>query len=175
MKGFTIIESLIAVAITLILAGLILPNYRYSSQALAFEQSAVTLEQALRRAQQMAMSAKEFNGIIPRGGYGVYVSSSNAASYILFADCNNPPNYRYDASGNNCNGSPEKVEEISLGSGITFSSLSPSSPLHVVFTPPFPLVTISGAGTEASFGLTLSGTSKTKTVRVNKAGLIEAQ
>jgi len=174
MKGFTIIESLMAVAIILILAGLALPNYRYSSQALTLEQSVATLVQALRRAQQMAMSAKEFNGIIPRGGYGLYVSSVNAASYILFADCGNPPNYRYDASGTPCNGSPEKVEEIRLGSGIAFSSLS-VSPLHVVFTPPVPLVTISGGVAEASFGLTLSGTSKTRTVRVNRAGLIESQ
>jgi len=47
--------------------------------------------------------------------------------------------------------------------------------LNIVFTPPFPTVTISAAASEATIVLSLQDdASKTRTVKINKAGLIES-
>ena len=171
-RGFTLIESLVVVFIILVLTLITLPSYRSGEKILSLEQAAARLEQDLRRAQALALSAKEFHGVIPRGGYGLYFSLTS--SYILFADCSTPPNYQYDAGGAGCNGFPEKVEQVFLPNVVSVASLSPSSPLTIVYTSPTPLVTFSGAGNNASIILQLTdNAAKNKTIRANKAGLVE--
>lgn len=174
MKGFTLVELLAVVTIILVLSVIVLTNYRTGDQNLSLDESAVILGQDLRRAQEMAMSAKEFHGAIPRGGYGVYLKT-NDDYYIIFADCGNTPNSQYDSTGTPCNGYPEKVEQVSLSKRGKIANLSPLSPLNVVFVPPNPTIIISGSGSQAVITLSLKeNASSTRTVRVNKAGLIEA-
>jgi len=173
MKGFTLIESLVVVFIILVLTLITLPNYRQGEKALSLEQSILRLSQDLRRAEDMALSAKEFQGAIPQGGYGLYADSDSPASYIIFADCNRDHEY---SNGRPCAGVSEEVETVSLASGVEILSLTPTSPLNIAFTPPYPTVTIPLAATEATITLALKDDpSQTRTVRVNKAGLIAVE
>ena len=171
MKGFTLIELLVVMAIILVLTLLAVPNYRLGEKLFLLEQSTARLAQDFRRAETSALSAKEFQGIIPRGGYGLYLVNGDD-HYIVFADCDQ--NYQYTLTST-CNGFPEKVEEIKLGSGVTIANILPASPLTIVFTAPTPLVTFSGPGNEVTIILALTrDVSKNRTVQVNQAGLIES-
>ena len=70
--GFTLIELLVITAIISLMSALIIPNLRFGEEQFAVQNSAHKLAQDLRIAQEMAMSASEFNEIIPQGGYGIY-------------------------------------------------------------------------------------------------------
>jgi prepilin-type N-terminal cleavage/methylation domain-containing protein len=174
MKGFTLVESLVVVTIILILLVTVLVNYRVGERNLSLDESTAILGQNFRKVEEMAMSAKEFHDIIPQGGYGINLKTEDDF-YIIFADCNN--DYQYTL-GNLCNGYPEMVEQVALGKRSKIASLlsgSYLSVMNVVFIPPSPSVMISGSGTEAVIKLTLKeDASAIGTVRVNKAGLIEA-
>lgn len=171
-QGFTLVELLVVMSIILTISLLTFANYRLGEKSFSLEQSAAKLGQDFRKMEESAMSAKEFHGQIPKGGYGVYLKKGDS-SYILFADCD--LNYQYTSSGTPCEGGySEKVEEVSLGPRLEISSLSSGSVLNVVFTPPTPFVTISGVANEATATIALKDIpSRYKTVKVNKAGLIE--
>ena len=174
MKGFTLVESLVVVTIILVLLAIVLVNYRVGERNLSLDESAAILGQNLRRAEEMAMSAKEFHGIIPQGGYGINLKTEDDF-YIIFADCDK--NHEYSL-GNTCSGFPEKVEQVALGKRSRIASLfsgSYLSAINIVFIPPNPSIMISGTGTEAIIKLSLKeDVGAIRTVRVNKAGLIEA-
>ncbi len=174
MKGFTLVESLVVVTIILVLLAAVLVNYRVGERNLSLNESAAILGQNLRKAEEMAMSAKEFQGIIPQGGYGINLNTGDDF-YIIFADCKK--DYQY-SMGNHCNGFPEKVEQVSLGKRSKIASLfsgSSLSTMNIVFIPPNPTVIMSGTGSQAVINLSLKeDASVLRTVRVNKAGLIEA-
>ena len=174
LTGFTIVESLVVVTIILVLLGIVLVNYRAGERNLSLDESAAILGQNFRRAEEMATSAKKFQGIIPQGGYGINLKTDDDF-YIIFADCNNDRQYTLS---NSCNGFPEKVEQVSFGKRSKIASLfsgSYLSVMNIVFIPPNPSIMISGTGTEAVIKLSLKeDASVLRTVRVNKAGLIEA-
>ncbi len=180
-KGFTLLELVVVMAIVLLLTVLIFPAFRLGEKNFSLENATAKLSRDLRRAEDMALSAKQFQGIVPRGGYGIYVNAATN-SYILFADCDdstpnpsNPtPDHLYNPGSNNCGGFPEIVETINLGNYLLVSSLAPSSPLHIVFTAPRPLVTLSGAGNEAIITFALKDNlNRNLKVKINKLGLIE--
>lgn len=158
----------------MVILAIVLISYRVGEKSLSLQESAVILGQNLRRAQEMAMSAKEFHGVIPKGGYGVNLIAGNDF-YIIFADCNN--NSQYDSSGTPCNGYSEKVEQVPLskrGKILGLVSGSSLSILNIVFIPPNPTIVMSGSDSQAIITLSLKeDASTTRTVRVNKAGLIE--
>ena len=158
-KAFTLIELLVVTGIIILLSALVLPNYRTGESQLALQRSANKLAQDIRRAQEMAMSAKEFEGVVPPGGYGINFQT-NLTSYILFADLNN--NKVFDSG--------EAIETLSLERGVKISNLSPASPLTISFTPPDPTVNINLSNSLAI--ITLSNNGQTKIIKVNKAGLI---
>lgn len=173
LESFTLIELMVVVSIMVLLTAIILPNYNNTKKDLALERSANLLLQHLRDALEKAMSAAEYGGIIPAGGYGMYLSSSEI---FLFADC--PLVDHLYTPGNQCApGFPEKIvaEKIELEPGVQIKSLSPASPLNISFQPPDPTVFINGlenAG-EAKIVLSLtSNPSRTKTITVKQSGLI---
>jgi len=169
--GFTLAELLVVTAVVLILTALILPNYRAGGGQFALQRSAHKLAQDLRRTEEMAMSAKKFNGEIPLGGYGMYFNQSDPTHYILFADTDG--NYQYNEG--------ELVKDFLLEKEVQIETLSTNvhfgiSPLNIVFYPPDPTIEIYPNGNSKTATVILSlknNPGQTKEVSVNKVGLID--
>lgn len=126
--------------------------------------------------KEMAMSSQYFHGDLPKGGYGLYFINSDPNHYILFADCNDPPNAQYDVVGTPCSGFPELIERMDFSEGVYISGLS-APQINVTFKSPSPDVTINnGTVSEACITLGLrTHSAKQKTICFNKAGLIYVQ
>ena len=168
-RGFTLIELLINIGVISILLAVSFWGYKQRNEGIALERASQKLVMDVERAREMGMSSKEFNGAIPKGGYGVYFSSASSKSYILFADLND--NKVYDPSS-------EKMEEVSLENNIYIKNISPSS-FCITFKPPSPEVTITTQNsTIDSASVTLGAKSlpfKKRTIKFNIAGLITSQ
>ncbi len=185
-KAFTLLEITVVITIITLLSTVFIVNYRGGEQNFALKRSAHLVARDLRRAEEMAMSAKEFQGSVPPsvppGGYGVYFSS-DSRSYILFADLDNEKDY---------DGLSEKIEEIFLEKGVKIKQVAALwmvwKQTSTVFTPPDPAITnqlygVSVDGTPFKTSIsTLQVTlcletdpSKTKTITVNKVGLIDIE
>jgi len=172
--GFTLIEMMVVVSIILILSLISIPVYQGSKKQLALQRAVNKLAQDIRKAEEMAMLAKEFQGAVPQGGYGISLTTVTPGKYIVFADCNS--NQMYDSSGTPCGNdtAPEKVEEIEIEKGIQIETLSPNSPLDtldIVFTPPDPAIWVN-SGTSTTGIITLKIDNSTTSVKVLPSGLI---
>lgn len=171
-RAFTLVEMLVVVGITLILTAVVTPGFRSGAKGFSLKRSGYKIAQDIRRAQELAMSAREFVGAPAsfKGGYGVNFQI-NGVSYILFADLDN--DMVFDSP-------TEKVEEITLEKGIKISSLKVSnnvvSPLNIVFLPPIPAVFILGGGNgEVVIALT-DDVTKNKGLIINgSTGLVSMQ
>jgi len=177
-KGFTLVELLVVIGIISLLTALILPNFRGGESQFALQRSANKLSQDIRRAQQMALSAKECQpcgGIFPETGYGIILDNAwSTRQYRLYADTH----------GKNEFFTPNDtiVETIDLEKGVIIKeiSLPPNtySSVSINFKPPDPITNIKyniGPPGQSLTIITLAletDPNKTKTVKVNKAGLI---
>ena len=172
-EGFAQLEMVLVMAIIVIFTGLLLVNYRQSQKEVVLEAGAAKLAQNLKRVQEMALFSRSFRGKVPSGGYGA-VFQSKQDGYIIFADCNH--NFSYDNSlvcGQPPN-FPEKVEEIKIDPVLIISAVSPAPYLSVVFTPPDPKTNFWPRASQVAVVLALvDNPNRTKTVVINKAGLIE--
>jgi len=170
-NGFTFVELMIVIAVISILVLISAPSLKELNKKMALHTSATELVQNLRRVQEMAMSAQEFNGSIPSGGYGIWLEADSfpKTSYSLFADSND--NKKYDDT--------ELIESVVLEEGIEIADVtsSPSGSLmHVIFKAPDPEVIFTKAdGAEFSTWMILillSYGGETIFIEVNRAGLI---
>ncbi len=168
-KGFTLIELIVVITVIAILTIIILPDHKIGGQGFALQRSGYELAQNIRRAQEMAMSAKKFHGVVPFG-YGIYLEAGST-SYILYADVS-PGDQRWGAGDS-------IVERIELETGIKIQSVSPPR-LSINFSPPRPKTRISGI---ISIGIVdkdkatitlavIADPLRTKIIRVNRAGLV---
>lgn len=169
-RGFTLIEIMVVAVIIVFLSATVLVNYQKNSQLLSLSRSAYKLSQDVRRAGELAMSAKEFQGAIPQGGYGIYLKLSWGNFYKLYADTNG--NEKYDSGDG-------EVETIYLEKGVILQDISPSS-LSINFKPPNPTIKMKtdsgGDSNAATITLSLdSDSTKTKKVKVNVVGLTEIE
>jgi len=165
-KSFTLIELLVIIGIISLLSAIILPQYRTGERQFALQRSAYKISQDIRRVQEMTMSAKELPGAPPsfKGSYGINFQIINSTSYILFADLND--NKAFDSGS-----SPsEVIENLSLEKRVKITNLSPPSPLNITFSPPDPTTNINISATSAI--ITIANDSQTKTITINKVGLI---
>lgn len=177
-NGYTFVELMVVIAIITILALISFPYYQRTKGQFVIERASVSLSQDLRRAQEMAMSATEFNGSIPNGGYGIYIDVSEPGHYILFADLD---------EDEICDEPGEVVEDIDLEGSTSVTGIGDEAyicpggictDLVVIFKPPDPEVVIrgrifgfawfslSGGGIELDFNGLKKG------VFLNKTGLI---
>jgi len=151
-KGFTLTEILIVISIFTLLTIILILNYRAAGERLNLYRSAHKLAQDIRRVQEMAMAARQLNGEIPEGGYGVYFNENEPNHYILFADLDK--NQKYTAS------SDKLIEDISLEKESNISEISSGSDLTIIFTPPNPNVNFAPDADTVS--ITLGGSGKKK-------------
>ncbi len=172
-NGFTLVELLVVTSIILIISAAIFPGYGNIRGQLLLDRSAHKLSQDIRKAGEMAMSAKLSGAEVPNG-YGIYIVE-NQTSYLLYSDL--PPvdgNERYNSDQDGI------IETIQLETGVKIESVTPSPSVSINYKPPSPRVKISDAnGIEpvdktATIILSLiSNPSRTKTVKVNAAGLVD--
>lgn len=181
-EGFTLVETLVVIAIMGILLLVITPSYNAARKTLALNRSASRLAQDIRSVQEMAVSAKECdlteclidgNPAVPLGGYGIFLELPFPTFYILFPDIDGDNSY---SSGDST------LEQIELEKGIVISGFFNCSATSIVFTSPDPIVTInkniaSCPGNKAVITLCIEGTdcsdpTNIKTITVNKVGLI---
>jgi len=144
-SAFSLIEVLVVVSIIIILSVIVLTNYELGGYQFAVQRSANKLSQDLRKAEEMAMSAKVFNGSVPPGGYGIYLEhgGTGTSTYILFADLN----------GNSSYETTELVEILKIEDSVSIAGLcqTPDPPcvcesfLNITFTPPDPIIRFNGA------------------------------
>jgi len=171
-RGFSLTELIIVISIIGILSVITFPNYRSTQQRLALQRSASKLAQDIRRSQEMAMSMKELPTGLP-GGYGIYINKNDSDCpdddcYHIYADINDDE--QYDLG--------EKVETIFLEKEVYIEDFVPSSNnFSINFKPPDPTVKMKNdAGTDSdAVTITVAlkiDSSKTKTIKVNEAGLI---
>ena len=190
-SGFTLIELLLVIAIIFILTTVVIVNYESAEKEFALKRSANKLAQEIRKTQQMAMSAEQIGkGIVPsgeefypEGGYGVRFEEENVGSPLgeitIFADCDN--NHQFTSGSDICAGLfSEKIKDIELETDIKIKSISPFSVLDISFKAPKPSVYFFSEGiestdNEAIITISLLENGKTKTVKINKVGLIEAE
>ena len=168
-RGFTLIELLVVLGIVIFLSGMIFVNYRAKGGEFSLQRAAYKLAQDIRRAAELAMSAREFEGAVPMGGYGIHLKfPTEKTSYILYADENG--NEKYDAADG-------IVETIFFEEGVEIKNI-PQNDLSINFRPPNPKVKIGGDNNLPAATITLSlqsDASKTRAVRVNNVGLVEVE
>ena len=177
-RGVTLIEILVVISIVMILTGIVFINYRTGERQLILQRVAFKLAQDIRRAQEMAMSAKECthsvacpSGGIPSGGYGIYFDQTNPNQYIVYADTGSPWGRRNPSGGN------EDIEAIFFETGVRIRSVSPPQ-ASINFKPPDPTISLKDNSGVDSDNVVITieltaDTSKYKTIKVNKAGRIE--
>jgi len=175
-NGFTLIELLTVVFIIGVMSMIIFVNYRNSGEKFALQRSANSLLQSIRMAEGMATNSQKFGTAYPSGGYGISLTKgSGSTNYTVFADVNNPPNHSYDIG--------EEVGGLGkFESSVKVSGLLPGvagDNLTIIFQAPDPKVIFYGDSgeisteiTDVSIILTNPKNNETKTVKINKAGLI---
>ena len=194
-KGFTLVEVLVTISIIVIMTGIVFISYRTGQQQLTLQRTASKLSQDIRRVAAMATEAQvcisppgpsscpSSPGGVPAGGYGLYVSRrvEFRDRYFIYADDDTLPKpHCYNVPGDPV----ETMETIYLEKGVYIKNLSSSyENLSINFLPPDPMIElknqsggICGDISENIAAITIaleSDDSKTKTITVNKAGLVE--
>ena len=183
-NAFTLVELLVVGTIIALLATIFLISYRGGEKQFSLQRSTHMLAQDIRRVQELAMRAEDFEGSVSRGGFGIHLESATS-SYILFADCDKDGLFDADRGAASCVAATDVVpfpEELKLErerrrleEGVEIISVSPN-PSIIVFIPPDPAVRIrDGLGNlvaTTTIVLGVDGLVETKTIRVNNAGLI---
>lgn len=187
-KGFTFVEILVVIFIVSLLSALVVANYRSGEKIMALKRGGTKLAQQIRKAQQMAMSAKELpGGGFPAGGYGIYFEKYTIGGVVnydiyLYADISAPwERYGpadqiietiYRESTGVYLEKGVKVKEVRVD-GVTADNLS------INFKPPDPTTKLrSGAVDYTSSIITLAlktDPNTTTTITVYKSGLIETK
>lgn len=169
--GFTLIETLIVLAIIIIITGIVIFNIGSERQNSALFRSAQKLSLDLRRVQSLAILSSTFKTSGVPCGWGAHFNGVNSSNYIIFADL---------ATNQDCSDrdfiraadGSEDFETINLESGITVSNLS-GGLTDIIFTPPDPIVNFTPS--QASVNITfINKNSATRVITVNKTGFISS-
>ena len=166
--GFTLIELLASMFIIASLTGIFLTNYHGANQRNKLIMATQKLAGDIRTAQNHALGAKEFDGNMPAGGWGVHLDTASPNNYIIFAD-NDIDEYDYDLG--------EEYSTVDLPDGIIIDSIDLGvsvDSVDIVFLPPNPDTYIDGAD-DNTVRITLKDNqgNTTKTIEVNFFGLID--
>ena len=180
--GFTIIEVIVVVSLILILSGVVIYNFSSSKLNFSLLRVSYQFEQDVSRVQNMALSSvpyKDSLGVEQEiDGYGVYVDLTGLGNtnYIIYAD-KSPGNNIYDVSDYIISQVDFSQNEPGIIIKQMDNIIGDSTSLN------FKLSNISTSIDQMSPGqdnisvvfAESSDLSKTKSVLINKSGLIKAQ
>ncbi len=152
MKGYTLIEILIVLAITAFLFSIGYTNYRSYAQRQALTAAARALQTDLRFAQEQAIAGSKPTGCTLLNGYQFTVTSLSA--------------YQLDAS---CTNGVFQTKQITLPTGISMSSPNPNP----IFFKSLAQGTNISSGGVATIILTQTGTANTITLTIGSNGNIQ--
>ena len=172
-NGFTLIELMIVVAIMGLISGIGFVSLQSGRESLALDRAVHHVAQDMRKAMEYALRTRSYTCSIGSfSGYGVYISTVTATSYILFAECQGNEKY---------NPNDEDIEVVPLEKGVRFDSIlvdgTSRAGVAISFFPPDPTVTIRGDTGPAGSGgvITLEAEddpAKQRTITINEKGVV---
>lgn len=146
-QGFTLIEIMVAIFIIAMVSSIMVVNWRKNEEKYKLQRAAQEMVQNVRKAQNMALAGKEYNGEMPNASYGVHFEKNQKTSYFIFADGNGNETYQP---------SDDAIVDgtITIESGIEIYSLS-SDPqdLNIAFSIPDGFVDLKPSGASATITL----------------------
>ena len=177
-RGFTLFELLVVIAIIVIISGAVVVNLQRGQEGLALDRSAHKLAQDIRKAMEYTLRAVPYGGCplaVPHfTGYGIFITTASATSYIMFADCDistGSGDGRYVATAGD-----QIVETFFIEKGVKILSVDPDPAVHIKFIPPDPTLTIKGSGpppTRSTIAVApISDPTKQRTVSIAPTGAI---
>ncbi len=88
MRGFTLIEMLVVLAIMTIITSIVLFGQGTFNRSISLTDTAYTIALSVRQAQSLGLSSRIFSGV-QNAGYGTHFARGSN-SYIVFADTQKP-------------------------------------------------------------------------------------
>jgi prepilin-type N-terminal cleavage/methylation domain-containing protein len=179
-RGFTMIEMVVSLGIIAVLIGSFVVNYRGGSRNSELALTSQKTVSDLRFVQNSTLGSTRYNGLVPRGGWGIHFSKLAGSNtyYTIFADIDGDRNYDSPAEDNPVHGG----RRIELPPDTTISELlfsaTPKNSIDVIFLPPDPETIIwdgMTTTTVATIRLRHALTTVTKDITVNFFGMIEGQ
>jgi|WetSurMetagenome_2_1015567.scaffolds.fasta_scaffold01475_9 prepilin-type N-terminal cleavage/methylation domain-containing protein len=176
-SGFTLLELIVSISVITILIAIFFTNYHGADQRTNLTSVAQKLVSDIRTAQNNSLGSVPYGGVLPAGGWGIHLDTTNNNKYLLFADVNN--NKVYDvgealpASGGSTFTLPANTVISDLTDGGSHSNLD------ITFLPPDPITRIYwsqfSSSTIASIVIKQNIVNRTENVNVNILGLIETR
>lgn len=169
-NGFTLVELIVAIAVSAILFGIGVSSFRQTERGQTLGAEADKLASVIRQAQLFSLTGKLESSSRPQG-YGVHFTSET--DYFIFADDPSASNaWRYDIG-------EMILEQQSLPTGYAFSA-SPLAigSLDIAFSLPSGLIYINASTPAADEVITITETSagSTKLITINGvSGQVEVQ
>lgn len=178
MKGFTLIESIVTIAVIVIMAVIVLANYDTLRTQSALNRAVQKIVVDIRKAQNFSAQTRRLSdGSIPCG-YGIHYEADD--TYILFADIDNSGSLCGNADQMYDTNDDVDVEIIRIRQqSMEFSG----SFQDILFFPPDPLTFINGgnppgvhdSGLSTTINLCFEGNSPCRQVIVWGSGLIDIE
>jgi len=180
LPGLTLIEMIASISMIVLITAIFIANYRSTNKRTDLIMTAQNLVADLHYAQNNTLGLSKYNGVVPAGGWGVYLNLASSSNYIIFADLEGPGEIgymSYDDSEGLVNYGARRIE---LPENIYISSLTmngaTTSLANITFLPPDPSTNIyNGSATSTTLDIELTETrnNSSQTIQVNFLGLIE--
>ncbi|KPJ85501.1 hypothetical protein AMJ57_02870 [Parcubacteria bacterium SG8_24] len=191
VKGFTLVEMLVSMAIFSVITAFAVANFRAGQQGDELRISTQLVASTIRHAQTLAMAGQTLHychggstegRLCPSGedaecsggscirdlplGYGVRLSTDVTGRRVAIVFADTDGNHALDA------GEELRRDSVSSGPFVQVSALDPhvAGTLDIVFIPPKPLVKYNGAETDTVATITLEHrqTGRTRQVTINR-------
>lgn len=105
LKGFTIIELLVVLAIFALIVSVSLANYNTNNRQSKLKMSLQNFSANIRLAQSYAMGSKDFydvnfgQAVVPKGGWGVFLDKTRPWEYKIITDLDEDHQFKKDIDG----------------------------------------------------------------------------